>query len=50
MTLVLAHAGHLLVDIPLFLGPVVLLGVALAVSTRRERRRGGGGAGGSGGR
>lgn len=40
MTLVLAHAGHLLVDIPLFLGPVVLLGAALFVSTRRERRRG----------
>ena len=40
MTLVFAHAGHLLVDVPLFLGPVVLLGAALFVSTRRERRRG----------
>jgi hypothetical protein len=39
VTLVLAHAGHLLVDIPLFLGPVFLLGGALFVSTRRERRR-----------
>ena len=36
---VIAHAGHLLIDIPLFLGPVVLLAVALFVSTRRERRR-----------
>jgi hypothetical protein len=39
VTLVFAHAGHLLVDIPLFLGPVLLLGGALFVSTRRERRR-----------
>ena len=39
MTLVLAHAGHLLISIPLYLGPVILLGVALVVSTRRERRR-----------
>ena len=36
---VLAHAGHILIDAPLFLGPVVLLAVALWVSTRRERRR-----------
>ena len=39
MTLVFAHAGHLLIDIPLYLGPVVMLGGALVVSTRRERRR-----------
>jgi hypothetical protein len=36
---VLAHAGHLLIDIPLFLGPVAILAAALMVSTRRERRR-----------
>jgi hypothetical protein len=41
--LVLAHAGHILIDAPLFLGPVVLLAVALYVSTRRERRRRAGG-------
>ena len=35
----LAHAGHLLVDIPLFLGPVVILVVALIWSSRRERQR-----------
>jgi hypothetical protein len=36
---VLAHAGHLLIDIPLFLGPVAILAGALIISTRRERRR-----------
>lgn len=36
---VIAHAGHLLVDVPLFLGPVALLAAALGVSARRERRR-----------
>ena len=34
-----AHAGHLLVDIPLFLGPVVILVLALMWSARAERRR-----------
>jgi hypothetical protein len=37
--LVLAHAGHILIDGPLFLGPVLLLGGALWISSRRERRR-----------
>jgi hypothetical protein len=37
--MVFAHVGHLLVDVPLFLGPVVLLGAALGISSRRERRR-----------
>jgi cytochrome c-type biogenesis protein CcmH/NrfF len=41
--LVIAHAGHILIDAPLFLGPVVLLALALWVSTRRERRRQGDG-------
>jgi hypothetical protein len=40
--LVPAHAGHILVDAPLFLAPVVLIAIALYVSTRRERRRRGG--------
>ena len=39
MTPVLAHAGHLLIDIPLFAGPVVVLALALVWSTRQERRR-----------
>jgi hypothetical protein len=33
-----AHAGHILVDAPLFLAPMLLLGGALFVSTRRQRR------------
>jgi hypothetical protein len=37
--LLLAHAGHVLMSAPLFLAPVLLLGGALAISTRRERRR-----------
>jgi hypothetical protein len=37
--LLLAHAGHILVDAPLFLGPVFVLGGALFVSTRRQRHR-----------
>ena len=35
----LAHAGHLLIDIPLFGGPVFILAGALIWSTRRERKR-----------
>ena len=34
-----AHAGHVLIDAPLFLAPVLILGGALWVSSRRERRR-----------
>jgi hypothetical protein len=37
--LLLAHAGHILIDAPLFLAPALILGGALWVSTRRERRR-----------
>jgi hypothetical protein len=37
--LLLAHAGHILIDAPLFLGPVVLIAIALYVSTRRARHR-----------
>lgn len=39
MPLLIAHAGHILIDAPLFLGPIVLLAGALWFSTRRERRR-----------
>jgi hypothetical protein len=35
----LAHAGHILIDAPLFLAPMLLLGGALFVSARRERQR-----------
>jgi hypothetical protein len=36
--MVFAHVGHLLVDIPLYGGPVILLALALAVSSIRSRR------------
>ncbi len=35
--LLLAHFGHVLVDLPLFGGPVLILLAALAVSTVRAR-------------
>ena len=38
--LVFAHFGHVLIDAPLFLGPVVMLAGALWFTTRREHRRG----------
>jgi hypothetical protein len=34
-----AHFGHVLIDLPLFGGPVILLAAALVWSSRRERRR-----------
>jgi hypothetical protein len=36
--MVFAHLGHLLIDAPLYGGPVILLLIALAVSTVRSRR------------
>jgi hypothetical protein len=36
--IVFAHLGHLLIDIPLYGGPVILLVIALGVSTIRSRR------------
>ena len=39
MIVVFAHAGHLLVDLPVFLGPLLMLAAWLIVTTRRERRR-----------
>ncbi len=35
---VIGHVGHLLVDIPLFLGPVLLIMAALTVHTLHARR------------
>jgi hypothetical protein len=34
-----AHFGHVLVDIPLFCGPIVVLVIALMWSARREKKR-----------
>jgi hypothetical protein len=36
---VIAHAGHALVDLSVFLGPVVLLLAAVKIAGWRERRR-----------
>jgi hypothetical protein len=36
--MVFAHVGHLLIDVPLYGGPVILLVIALAVSSIRARR------------
>ena len=38
-TLVIAHMGHVLIDAPLFMGPVVLIAGALWFSTWREKKR-----------
>ena len=37
--LLFAHAGHILIDAPLFLAPALLLGGALWLSSRRQRER-----------
>jgi hypothetical protein len=37
--LLFAHAGHILIDAPLFLAPALLLGGALWISARRQRER-----------
>jgi hypothetical protein len=35
-----AHLGHLLIDVPLFLGPIVLLIAGLAIHSAHQRRHG----------
>lgn len=39
LPIVLAHAGHLIVDLVTFLGPVVVVGVLLLIGERRQKRR-----------
>ncbi|MBX5469171.1 MAG: hypothetical protein IRZ21_04645 [Thermoleophilaceae bacterium] len=39
LLLPLAHAGHVLVTLPIYLGPVLLLIVGLKVAERIEKRR-----------
>jgi hypothetical protein len=34
-----AHIGHLLVDLPVFMGPVIVLVGWLLITARRGRRR-----------
>ena len=38
MGLMTAHAGHILIDLPIFLGPVAAVCAFIAVQTRRDRR------------
>jgi hypothetical protein len=38
--LVIAHAGHVLIDAPLFLGPPVAMALALWYSSHRAKRTG----------
>jgi hypothetical protein len=36
---VFAHAGHWLVDIGIYLGPLIVIALGLFIADRRERRR-----------
>jgi hypothetical protein len=36
----LAHMGHVLVDLPIFFGPVFVLTLWIVWQTRRDKRRG----------
>jgi hypothetical protein len=40
MSIPFAHAGHILIDLPIYLGPVVVVAVWLKLSSWREKRRG----------
>ena len=35
---VFAHAGHVLIDLPIFLGPVVVIGAWLMIASWRDKR------------
>jgi hypothetical protein len=37
-----AHAGHVLIDLPIFLGPVVAVCAWIGIQMRRDRREQGG--------
>ena len=41
--MITAHAGHVLIDLPVFLGPVVAVGAWIGIQMRRDRREHGGG-------
>jgi hypothetical protein len=36
----LAHTGHLLVDLSVFLGPLLIVAIWLTIAARRDRRSG----------
>lgn len=35
---VFAHAGHVLIDLPIFMGPVLAIGAWLMIASWRDRR------------
>ena len=37
---VFAHAGHVLVDLAIYLGPILVIGLGLWAADRRDKRRG----------
>ncbi len=39
ITLPLAHMGHVLVDLPIFFGPVFVLTLWIVLTARRDKRR-----------
>jgi hypothetical protein len=38
MTIPLAHFGHVLIDLPIFFGPVAVLSIWILLVTRKDRR------------
>ena len=40
--MITAHAGHVLIDPPIFLGPVVAVCACIGIQMRRDRRDEGG--------
>jgi hypothetical protein len=38
VTIPLAHFGHVLIDLPIFFGPVAVLTVWILLVTRKDRR------------
>ncbi len=39
ISLPLAHMGHVLVDLPIFFGPVFVLTLWIVLTARRDKRR-----------
>jgi hypothetical protein len=38
--IIFAHFGHVLIDLPVFMGPVFVLTAWLLILSRRDRKRG----------
>jgi hypothetical protein len=38
MNIPLAHFGHVLIDLPIFFGPVAVLSIWILLVTRKDRR------------